>query len=265
MYLKVDFGRSGEDRLYNTRHIKPGHIEFIQTMTEGGNVLAGSRMLPIISGAVYIIDSSQPHCTAPKDPACYLRHCVTVDSASFDSFVDAVFLKEMLSELYTHGVYFSKPDNEGVKRIEKLFSKLSEQWRSDAPESDKFHTIFSILLLLRDRSVELFDKTEDKSVVGRALGFLDGKVTSGMSTNEVAEALHVSKHYLCHAFKQKTGMTLTEYLLDKRLSIASKLLLDKSLTVAEVAERSGFSSESYFISKFRMRYGITPGKMRGGE
>jgi len=51
-----------------------------------------------------------------------------------------------------------------------------------------------------------------------------------------------------------------ELIRSERLKFARKLLIEKEYNVNEVADRSGFSSTSYFITSFKKYFGETPNK-----
>ena len=63
----------------------------------------------------------------------------------------------------------------------------------------------------------------------------------------------------------RSGMTFTEFVLEQRLSLAHRLLIDpqnRHPKVSDVAYAAGFSDLSYFNRAFRSRFGITPSYMR---
>ena len=68
----------------------------------------------------------------------------------------------------------------------------------------------------------------------------------------------VGKIMFCHTFHEKTGMTLSEYVLEKRLSKAESMLRKGVRPVGEIALELGFSSVSYFCSVFNKKYGMSP-------
>ena len=68
----------------------------------------------------------------------------------------------------------------------------------------------------------------------------------------------VGKIMLCHTFHEKTGMTLSGYVLEKRLSKAESMLRKGVRPVGEIALELGFSSVSYFCSVFNKKYGMSP-------
>lgn len=66
-----------------------------------------------------------------------------------------------------------------------------------------------------------------------------------------------------HQFKSFTGKTVSEYINEKKIHHAKILLTDSSLSIADVAEKSGYLHPSSFIRKFKQEAGITPGEYRG--
>ncbi|NSW89585.1 MAG: helix-turn-helix domain-containing protein [Firmicutes bacterium] len=84
-----------------------------------------------------------------------------------------------------------------------------------------------------------------------------------ISLNYVAEAMHISPTYLSRMFKQETGMNFVEYLMEEKLNAAKELLLvNKNIKIEDVCAAVGYSSPQYFIRKFKLKYGTTPGEYR---
>lgn len=63
-------------------------------------------------------------------------------------------------------------------------------------------------------------------------------------------------------FKQTTGQTPYQYLLQSRLQKAKVLVTNTTLPIAQIASDCGFSSQSHMTDLFRAKIGITPGRMR---
>ncbi|UOY93140.1 helix-turn-helix domain-containing protein [Ectobacillus sp. JY-23] len=71
-------------------------------------------------------------------------------------------------------------------------------------------------------------------------------------------ALHTSPYHLQRVYKQLTGITPAQMLLQTRMNTAKRLLVETTLSIAEVAFKVGFRSPSYFSSTFQTYTGITP-------
>ena len=100
------------------------------------------------------------------------------------------------------------------------------------------------------------------AIVTRALEYIEYSNDFTLGTEQVAEAVGASKFYLCHIFKKRLGKTVSDYILEKRLSYADRLLFDGTLSVNDIALTVGYSSASYFIRRYKQYYGISPGQTK---
>ena len=97
---------------------------------------------------------------------------------------------------------------------------------------------------------------------GGALEYINNNLNSVFSLEDICEHIRVSKYYLCHKFKKIVGMTVGDYVLSRRISVARKYLRGSDITISEVAEKVGFSSFSYFSKIFKQYEGVTPSEFR---
>ena len=111
--------------------------------------------------------------------------------------------------------------------------------------------------ILAQELTTVFSHRENKivSMVGQ---LVDTRGPASITIKELAEALHLSTGHLSRTFRRTTGMTLEGFLIQQRVELAKKTLLDPRLNVAEVAERSGFCNPAYFASVFKKYVGCTP-------
>jgi AraC-like DNA-binding protein len=59
-----------------------------------------------------------------------------------------------------------------------------------------------------------------------------------------------------------TGLTPAQYINDYRLRLADRLLREGELNVSEVAERTGFTTASYFSKCYKTKFGVAPKEVR---
>lgn len=83
-----------------------------------------------------------------------------------------------------------------------------------------------------------------------------------LSVADIAGEVHLSPTHLNVLFKQETGTTIKQYLVNYRLERAVQWLEDVRYSIQEVALGTGFSDASYFIRVFKAKYGITPAEHR---
>lgn len=84
-----------------------------------------------------------------------------------------------------------------------------------------------------------------------------------LDASSVARALAVSRRALDLKFEKVLGRTVHAEIHRVRLQAAKSLLLQSNLPLSVVAERCGYSGESYLIVSFRDATGLTPGEFRG--
>ncbi|UOQ86751.1 AraC family transcriptional regulator [Gracilibacillus salinarum] len=79
---------------------------------------------------------------------------------------------------------------------------------------------------------------------------------------DLAARLHFNKYYLCHFFKKEFGMTIQQYVLQRRMYEAKKLLVETNTSIADIAVQIGFSTASNFIRCFKKYQQVTPKQFR---
>lgn len=92
--------------------------------------------------------------------------------------------------------------------------------------------------------------------------YLERQHDQPLPLQQVAAAFYVSESHLIRRFRAELGMTPHEYLLRYRIEQAKKLLQYTNLTAARIAQQTGFSSSSHFVSSFRRICGVSPGVWR---
>lgn len=83
-----------------------------------------------------------------------------------------------------------------------------------------------------------------------------------ITLDSLAEMSHLSKFYLVHAFTNFYGLSPITYLNGVRIQSSKELLESTDLSILEIAQSTGFSSQSYFSQSFRKSCGQTPGNYR---
>ena len=84
----------------------------------------------------------------------------------------------------------------------------------------------------------------------------------GLSIADLARELSLSESRAAHLVKIECGTAFHGFLTRERLHRAKALLLTTSLTVAAIAERTGFATASYFCRIFQRHCGISPSQFR---
>ena len=80
---------------------------------------------------------------------------------------------------------------------------------------------------------------------------------------DIAKKYNYSVGHLCRKFKEEIGISVVNYIIRYRMSVAIKLLFEKpELSIEEIALDVGFNDVQFFDKTFKKIVGMTPGKYR---
>jgi AraC family transcriptional regulator len=100
----------------------------------------------------------------------------------------------------------------------------------------------------------------------KAIGLIDHHLAEQeegrVALRVVAKEVGMSYFHFSRAFKQSIGMSPTNFIAERRIERAKRLLQETELPISEIALRAGFSSQSHFTTSFRRVAGATPKAFR---
>ncbi|MYW93785.1 helix-turn-helix domain-containing protein [Amycolatopsis rubida] len=98
--------------------------------------------------------------------------------------------------------------------------------------------------------------------VRAATAVMQDRLAEPLTLAEIAEEAHLSVYHLIRVFRAATGETPHRYLTRLRIERARRLLRDSTLTIAQIAERSGFGSPGSLSTAFLGQIGVRPSEYR---
>lgn len=96
-----------------------------------------------------------------------------------------------------------------------------------------------------------------KSKLKRVKEHISDRLTENISLQDISDEVGLSRCYFAQMFKQSTGITPYQYIVQQRIERA-KQLLQQDLPIVEIALECGFSSQSSLNRTFRKCVGTTP-------
>ena len=91
---------------------------------------------------------------------------------------------------------------------------------------------------------------------------IENAYAENLSPKELAKKCGYSESHLARLFKQKTGMTISEYATQVKLERAKTELRSGGKSVQDVCAELGFNSQSYFGKLFKAYTTMTPTEFR---
>lgn len=98
--------------------------------------------------------------------------------------------------------------------------------------------------------------------LSRALQAIHERADHPWSVAELARVAHMSRASFARNFQQALGQTPMQYLADWRMTLARDLLITNELSLTQIAEQVGYSSQYAFATAFRRHHGQPPGRWR---
>ena len=147
--------------------------------------------------------------------------------------------------------------------IKWVLEKLHEEYKSSNPSVPLIEHYIKLATMLIAKVC--FEKRGEDAPLRRIIVYMQSNMSQVITVEELAELIYVSKSYLSRFFKQKTGMSLIEYLRLIRINAAKKLLVSTNTCIEEISCVIGYNSPKYFCRAFRKCTGMTPSEYRKNE
>ncbi|MGK2860634.1 MAG: AraC family transcriptional regulator [Chitinophagaceae bacterium] len=172
------------------------------------------------------------------------------------------FIRNML-EKSAKGIQFSK---QTIEQITPRLIILSQK--------QGFDSVLELMSILHDLSISrnmhtlsnaTFNNVEfsyNSRRIERTIEYMNQSFHKPISLNEVSKLANMTDVSFSRFFKARTGISFMDSLLEMRLGHASRLLIDTTQAVAEVAYNCGFNNISNFNRLFKKKKGCTPKEFR---
>jgi YesN/AraC family two-component response regulator len=112
--------------------------------------------------------------------------------------------------------------------------------------------------------VEKLNYMTDKRLVD-VVSYINENLEKDLSNKSIAQVAFVSEDYIGQFFKTMTNRNLQDYVEDRRLDNAWKMLRTNPQSVSDVSHRVGFKDPAYFSRRFKLKFGVNANAVRQGK
>lgn len=99
--------------------------------------------------------------------------------------------------------------------------------------------------------------------INKIINYIKQNYEEKITVDDIAKYIHMNNSYISTSFKEKMGISISEYILNYRLSVAKNLLISSpESSISEIAHFTGFYDSSHFSKAFKQSFGITAKEFR---
>jgi AraC family transcriptional regulator len=95
----------------------------------------------------------------------------------------------------------------------------------------------------------------------RAVEYIQDQLNTDLTVSGIAHAVYMSPYHFTRLFKESTGQSPYQYVVDARVRKAKELLTTGKFTISEAAYHVGFFDQSHLTRHFKRLFGLTPKKL----
>lgn len=143
-----------------------------------------------------------------------------------------------------------------------------ERELADRQDGYREAVLAHLVLLLVEVSRLASDVVDDLRVnreplLAEVFAVIERRYPEPLSLRDVATAVSMSPGHLTSTVRRRTGRTVQEWITERRMVQARRLLAGTDLPVGEVGRRVGYPDPGYFARVFRQAHDLSPGRWRG--
>ncbi|MBF8149092.1 AraC family transcriptional regulator [Winogradskyella sp. F6397] len=102
----------------------------------------------------------------------------------------------------------------------------------------------------------------EEELCKKIIDFIRENLNTDVDFKKLASEHHLSYNRFRTVFKNNTGISLQQYLIQERLEHAKRLMVNTTLSLKEISAKTGFNSLFYFSKVFKNKMGYSPGQIR---
>ena len=197
----------------------------------------------------------------------YERIILYLDRKYFDRLMPEARLFACFDRADERAEYLLSPDDEQRAQLGEVLAGIEKSLHAAdfgaQAMCDSYLVQLLVLLgrLSANTEAVLSGEGQYDEKIAAVLSYISENLTEGLSVDELAESVHISRYHFMRLFKAQTGTSVHAYVRQRRLMHAAHLIRE-GMSAARAAEESGFSDYSAFHRAFTSAFGVSPGKLK---
>ncbi|GMA65116.1 AraC family transcriptional regulator [Alicyclobacillus fastidiosus] len=261
----VQYRKTGKAPNVSYPHTHCGY-EIYYFQNGEANYIIGDKIYSLSPGDMLVFRGDIMHLVKPSLRVPYLRSVVNFRVEDMVHELHPSIQEKMSILFETSGgerIQFSEQERCEIEHL--FFCMAQEQRRRELGYKDVIRSLLTVLIarilrkyedtLSRRPAVQFVGQREAN--IQHVLRILNERFHNRLSLEELAVQVHLNKHYLCHCFKQVTGLTINQYRTKLRIEEGKRLLTESNKPIGVIAEEVGVGV-TQFSRLFRQHVGVSP-------
>ncbi|WP_085506326.1 helix-turn-helix domain-containing protein [Thalassobacillus devorans] len=160
--------------------------------------------------------------------------------------------------LFTRAAIKGGVDPDTAFRLNDAYLNKIEAIRSPRDISELEHMMLEDFI----HTVEQADNLPYSPVINKAIAYIHDHILSDLTLEEISRECYVSPSYLSHLFKREVGVSIVQFINEKRIDESKYFLLHTSTSISDIAKLFQFCNQSYYTSVFKKYVKQTPRQYR---
>ena len=213
-------------------------------------------------GDLYFMSTDDAHIfLRKKDTVCSHRDII-ITKEFFKSVSDFIN-PQLQTDLFNKSIPIkAKLDTYELRELEQTVTELTQTPLSNT--ALRISKMKILLILLLKKFVTSVKQNKNNYPIWFEELLLRFNVTLYLSggLKEILHPFNFDQSYICRTFKKYMGITMTDFLNEKRIRHAANLMLCTNDTIISIASKVGIQSIAYFNKKFKEIYKVSPRQFR---
>ncbi len=226
-----------------------------------------NRTYHLTAGSSILVSSNRIHKTSSIGAQPHERMLLQFHPDYLDE-LSAMYPGTKFDYLLSQSAVITTPDHPLSGVIAKLFEE-TERLQKEKPfgwEDEIRCNVFKLLVnfhrSLSGSAAEHVIQSSKHQKIYEVVEYIAANMSTITSLDALCNHFFISKYYLCHSFKEVTGLSVMAFLNMTRVLRACVLLRDSDMPMPQIAKAVGFSSVPHFTDVFKRIEDVTPHEYR---
>lgn len=237
--------------------------EIIQTFEDSGKIVVDGISYKMSKTGLYFINGPSPHFVMPDDINKYIHSIAIINTEELKTLCRHLHMSNTYEKIFAkEGGTFCDLTEEMAIDADRIFLQIKKAYYEETDM--KYALIASGLVKLLDIGNKFSSSSSSLDAkISVILSYINENIYLDFSLDDLSKSISISKYHMCRIFKDNFGITIGNFILQKRLAIAKQLLLESNYSISKISNELSFSSCSVFSRSFTKSIGCTPSQYRG--